>query len=127
MSAFEQPFESRSGSTRNSCCLIHLVSRICFSLKEKCTSQRCICFPVLGSLIFYCVSTICGTVVEENEKTQGDRNWVFWDHLAHVEVEGGRNVGSEYVSQNSRFYLVLSVSVVPSVSVESVIESVMLL
>ena len=32
--------------------------------------------------------------------------------------------GSGYVSQNSRFYHVLSVSVVPLVSVESVIESV---
>ena len=34
--------------------------------------------------------------------------------------------GSGFVSQNGRFYHVLSVSVVPSVSVESVIASVML-
>ena len=47
----------------------------------------------------------------------------FLGPLAHFEVEGGRNFGSGYVSQNSRFYHVLSVSVVP---LESVIESVML-
>ena len=40
--------------------------------------------------------------------------------FAHFEVDGSRNFGSGYVSQNSRFYHVLSVSVVPSVSVESV-------
>ena len=28
--AFEKPDKSRSGSTKNACCLIHLVSRICF-------------------------------------------------------------------------------------------------
>ena len=34
-------------------------------------------------------STICGTVVEENEKTQGDRNYVFetWPILRLREVE----------------------------------------
>ena len=31
-------------------------------------------------------SNICGTVVEENEKTQGDSG--FWDPSAHSEVEG---------------------------------------
>ena len=70
-------------------------------------------------------SAICGTVVEENEKTRGSKLG-FRDPLARFEVEEGRNFGSGYVSQNSRFFHVLSVSVVPSESVESVIESVML-
>ena len=61
----------------------------------------------------------------ERENTGGSKSGV-WDPLAHFEVEGGRNFGSGYVSQNSRFCHVLSFSVVPSVSVESVMESVML-
>ena len=35
----KKPSKSRSGSTNNARCLIHLVSRSCFSLKEKSTSQ----------------------------------------------------------------------------------------
>ena len=77
-------------------------------------------FENLGSLSFCTVfSTICGTVFEENEKG-------FWDPLVQFEVKMCRNFGSGYVSQNNRFFHVLSVSVVPSVSVECVIESVML-
>ena len=70
-------------------------------------------------------STICGTVAEENEKNR-ESILGFWGALANFEVRRGRNVGSGYVSQNSRFYHASSVSVVPSVSVVSVIESVML-
>ena len=62
----------------------------------------------------------------KRKKNTGGSKFGFGDSLAHFEVEGGRNFGSGYVTQNSRFYHVLSVSVVPSVSVESVIESVML-
>ena len=61
----------------------------------------------------------------ERENTGGSKSGV-WDPLAHFEVEGGRNFGSGYVSQNSRLCHVLSFSVVPSVSVESAMESVML-
>ena len=71
-------------------------------------------------------STICRTVVEENEKKNTGRSklgfWDPWPILRLREVE----FSVRDVSQNSRFYHVLSVSVVPSVSVESVIESVML-
>ena len=49
-----------------------------------------------------CFLTICGTVVEENEKTQEGSKLGFWEPLADFEVEGGRNFGSGYVSQNSR-------------------------
>ena len=38
--ALEKPYKSRRWSTKKACCLIHLVSRICFSPKEKCTSQN---------------------------------------------------------------------------------------
>ena len=70
-------------------------------------------------------STICGTVVEENEKTQGDRNWVFGTPWPILRLRG-LEISVRDISRNSKFYHVLSVSVVPSVSVESVIESVML-
>ena len=43
---------SRSGSTKNACCLIHLVSRICFSPEEQCTSQKCVFSRDFGLLIF---------------------------------------------------------------------------
>ena len=59
-------------------------------------------------------------------KNTGGSKLGFRDPLVHFEVEGSRNFGLGYVSQNSRFYHVLSVSVVPSVSVESVIKPVML-
>ena len=50
---------------------MHVVWNILF----RCTSQKCIFFDNSNSLIFCTVfSTVCGTVVEENEKTQGDRN-----------------------------------------------------
>ena len=74
---------------------------------------------------FSLFSTICGTVVEEKKHSE-IAIWFFgtpWPVLRLKEVEIS---GSGYVPQNSRFYHVLSVSVVPSVSVESVIESVML-
>ena len=51
---------------------------------------KCICFEILGPLIFALFSSIRGTVVEENEKTQGDRNQVFgtpWPILRLREVE----------------------------------------
>ena len=64
---------------------------------------------------FTVVSTICGTVVEENEKHRKIEIRFLgpWSILRLREGE-------------IRFCYVLSVSVVPSVSVESVIESVML-
>ena len=37
---------------KKTCCLIHFVSRICFSPKEKCTSQKFMFFEILGSVIF---------------------------------------------------------------------------
>ena len=64
--------------------------------------------------------------LKRTKKTQGIEMRFFGTPLAHFDFEGGRNFGSGYVSQNSKFYHVMSVSVVPSVSVESVIESVML-
>ena len=71
----KNPYKSRSRSTKNTCCLIHIVSRICFSPKQKCTSQICICFSRCWAPHFCTVfSTICGTVVKENEETQGGRN-----------------------------------------------------
>ena len=54
---------------KNACCLIHLVSRMCFSPNEKCTSRKFICSRKFGTHHFCTVlSTICGTVFEENEK-----------------------------------------------------------
>ena len=81
--------KSRSGSTKNACCLTRLVSRICFSPQEKCTLQKCVFFGMLASLIFArCFSTICDTVVEENEKTQGDRNWFLETPWPIVRLRG---------------------------------------
>ena len=54
-------------------------------------------------------STICGTFVEENEKTQGDRNsffgtpWPIW-RWRDVEISV-----RDMCHKNSRFYHVLSV------------------
>ena len=54
---------------------------------------------------------------------RGDRFQGFRDFLAHFEVEGGRNFWFGMRHKTAWFYHVLSVSVVPSVSVESALES----
>ena len=83
-------------------------------------------FEILGILIFaLCVLPSAARSLKRTRSTGGSKLG-FWDRLAHFEVEGGRNFGSGCVSQNSRFHHALSVCVVPSESVESVIESVML-
>ena len=85
-------------------------------------------FSKFWPLPFFCTvfSTICGTVVEENEKNRGIEIRFFGTPWPILRLREGRNFGSECVSQNNSFCHVLSVSVVPSVSVESVIESVIL-
>ena len=52
--------------------------------------------------------------------SQGARFQGSWDFLAHFEVEGGRNFLFGMRRKIAWFHHVLSVSVVPSVSVESV-------
>ena len=92
--------------------LVHLVSRMCFSPE--------------ASLIFaLCFLPSAACSLKRTKKHRRIEITFLGVCVAHFEVEGVRNFGSGYVSQNSRFYHVLSVSVVPSVSVESVIESVM--
>ena len=120
-----QPYKSRSASLpKSACCLIHLVSRICFSLREKCTSQKYIYFSKFWVLsILHCFLPSAARSLKRTKKHTGIEIR-FWGPLCPFEVEGGRNLGSGYVLQNSRFCHVLSVSVVPSVSVESVVESV---
>ena len=54
-------------------------------------------FRNFGLLIF-------AWVVEENEKTQGIK-LVFWDTLANLEVEGGRNFGSGICHKTAGFFL----------------------
>ena len=84
-------------------------------------------FEILGSLIFaLCFLPFAARSLKRTKNTGGSKLG-FWDPLAHFEVEGGRNFGSGYVSQNNRFYHVLYVSVVPSLSVESFIKSVMVM
>ena len=63
-------------------------------------------------------STICGTVVAKVIEIYG-----FWDFLAHFEVQRDRHVWFEMRHKTAGFYHVLSVSVVPSMSVESAMES----
>ena len=72
--------ETPSGWTKNACCLIHLASRICFSPGEKCTSTKWRFFQNFD-LPYFCTvfSTICGTVVEENEENTGGSKLGFWD------------------------------------------------
>ena len=48
---------------------MHVVRNILFQ-----EFQKLHLFEILGSLIFALFSTICGTAVEENEKTLADRN-----------------------------------------------------
>ena len=55
--------------------------------------------------------------------SQGARNQGFWDLLAHSGVQGARNFLFGMRHKIAVFYHVLSVSVVPSVSVESAMES----
>ena len=80
-----------------------------------------ICFRNF-ELLHFCTlfSTICGTVVK-NKMSQGARFQGFCDFLAHFEVEGGRNFWFEMRHKIAVFYHVLSV--VPSVSVQSAMES----
>ena len=68
-------------------------------------------------------STICGTVVKKKKMSQGSRFQGFWDFLGHFEVQGARNCWFEMRHKIAGFYHVLSVSVVPSVSVETAMES----
>ena len=69
-------------------------------------------FEILGLLIVaLCFLPSAARSLKRTKNTGG-----FWDPLAHFEVEGVRHFGSGSVSKNSRFYHVLSVSVVPSVS-----------
>ena len=67
-------------------------------------------------------STICGTVVKK-KMNQGAGNQGFCDAVAHFEVQGARNFGVGMSHKIAGFYHVLSVSVVPSVFVESAMES----
>ena len=55
--------------------------------------------------------------------SQGARFQGFWDFLAHFEVQGARNFWCDMCDRTTGFYHVLSVSVGPSVSVESAMES----
>ena len=65
--AFEKQKKSRTGSTKNACCLIHLVSRICLSHEEKCTSQNV--FSKLRSPSF--VHYVLYHLRQRVKKTQG--------------------------------------------------------
>ena len=69
-------------------------------------------------------STICGTVVKKKIISRGARFQGFWDFSGHFEVEGARNFWCRecVTDRTAGFHHVLSVSVVPSVSVESAVE-----
>ena len=86
--AFEKPSKSHNGSTKHACCLIHLVfaSHLRKSAHRK---KKNIFFRDFGPPQFFTVlSTICGTVADENEKTQGGSKLGFLDPLTHFEAEG---------------------------------------
>ena len=76
------------------------------------------CFKKLLMRIFF---RNFGPLIFARKNTGGSKLG-FWDPLAHFEVEGRSKFWCGMCHKNSRFYHVLSVSVV---SVESVIESVM--
>ena len=84
-----------------------------------------ICSQFWAPSFFTVFSTICRTVVGGGGGRGGVGTW-FLGPLGRFELEGSRHFGSGFVPQNSRFYHMFSISLVPSVSVECVIELVML-
>ena len=117
--------KTRRGSTQNACCLIDHVLRICFSPLYQVHFAKMSFFENFRPHFCNVFSPhLQHARWRGRKKHRGIEIRFFATPLAHF--ERGRNFGSGDVSQNSRFYHVLSVSVVPSVSVESVIESVML-
>ena len=103
----------RSGSTKNACCLRHHIAKCSFFF-----------FFRNFELPHFCTvfSTICGTV-KKKILSQGARFQSFWDFLAHFEVQGARHFWFGMRHKIAGFYHELSVSVVPLVSVKSVMES----
>ena len=60
---------------------------------------------------------------KKKKKEPRARNQGFWDLLVHFEVQGARKFWFGMRHKIGGFYYVLSVSVVPSVSVESAMQS----
>ena len=54
------------------------------TLRKSAHRKHACVFRNFGLPVF---STTCGSVVGESDKTQEDRNWVFWDPLAHFKVQ----------------------------------------
>ena len=110
--------------TKHACCVIHLVSRICFSIQGKVHIAKMRIFRNV-ELPHFCTvfAATCGTL---ETKTNGPPGPVFkvygtsWPVLRFRWLE---IFGSGFVTKTAGFYHVVSVSVVPSVSVESAMES----
>ena len=100
----KKTYKSRSGLTKNTCCLILLVSRSCFSDREKAHRKNVLFFSEISiTLIFaLCFLPSAARSSSLQKKSQRAHFQGFWDFLAHFEAQGARNFGSGYVSQNSR-------------------------
>ena len=137
LSWFEPPSSGVKKSTRRTreitqwidqknVALRHLETRICFSRKENCTSQKCTSSNILGTLIF--ALYLPPSAVQSSNRTKKHRRIdirVFGTPWPILRLRWSR-FRFGICHKNSKFYNVLSVSVVLSVTVESVIESVML-
>ena len=104
-----ESFKTPSGPTKNACCLKCGSTKMCFlprendTSKNSCTSQKCIGFQNFDPLHFCTVfSTICGTVVQEIEKTQGDRNLVFGTPWPILRLRGVEISVRDTCQKNSR-------------------------
>ena len=107
---------------QNACCLRHGFTKMCFLTREKCTSQKCIYFRNFEPLIF-ALCFLPSAARSSKKMDQVARNQGFCDLLVHFEVLGARHFWFRMRHKIAGFCHVLSVSVVPSVSVENAMES----
>ena len=79
-------------------------------------------FENSSSLVFALCCLPSATRSSKKIMSRGARFQGFWDLLAHFAIQGARNLGFGMRHKIAEFYHVLSVSVVPLVSVESAME-----
>ena len=97
---------------------------MCFSPKEKCTSQKCKIFEISAHLIFaLCFPPSAARSLKRTKKHKEIEIRFFGPPVACFEGSRSPKFWCGMCDKTAGFYHVLSVSVVPSVSVESGMES----
>ena len=119
----KKTYETPSESTQNACCLRRSFTTMCCLPGKNALRKNAYYLKFRAPSFLQCFFYHLRHGRQKKMMSQGARNQGFWDLLAHFEVQEARNFWFGMRHKIAGFYLVLSVSVVPSVSVESAMES----